>query len=411
MISCLVIFGEPNTGKSFTLQEISKILNCKAFSFDYFISFISELLRLSQKNLLNESLQNNFFPEKYFETSEDFKSFQKEMKNLILKNQEFFKPLYDRMIKYTIPNKQYDPKIHDSKDVINLGLIGDSMEKFADQILSSFFKNLVKDSTFFILEGFYFNKGKLYRLSLEKFCTSITFLESFFNPKSQIAHYIINDKKCITVSNLDQSESIRKPRKKYQSFSEKEIGDSKSFLKIDQLMIPANLNGKKVLDLGCNEGFYCFECEKKGAFVVGIEKNKIWHELAIEHKKQLSSSAIFINSDWNEISNIPYTFDLVLFLAAFHYALNSQLTLLKNIYSKMNSGGLLILEAGLSEKNEKEFFIEEYTRPSGEICQYPNKLSITHLLKDAGFSSIDFIGDRYKMPGDKFPRFIIHVTK
>ena len=115
--------------------------------------------------------------------------------------------------------------------------------------------------------------------------------------------------------------------------------------------------------------------------------------------------------NWNDIHELNYRFDLVLFLAAFHYLPDNQLEMLKKICEKMNSGGLLILELGLSSKNEGTFLIETIKRPGGDICQYPNKFSIQKLLKDAGFSASKFFGKSFDIKGDPVPRYIIHAKK
>lgn len=210
---------------------------------------------------------------------------------------------------------------------------------------------------------------------------------------------------------LKKLEPIKKDIRKYQIFQKGQIGDSPSREKIKKIGIPENLNGKYVLDIGSNEGFYCFECEKKQARVVGIEFNKVWYDLALERKKEFSSSVDFFHMNWNDIHELNYRFDLVLFLAAFHYLPDNQLEMLKKICEKMNSGGLLILELGLSSKNEGTFLIETIKRPGGDICQYPNKFSIQKLLKDAGFSASKFFGKSFDIKGDPVPRYIIHAKK
>jgi len=206
-------------------------------------------------------------------------------------------------------------------------------------------------------------------------------------------------------------EPLKKNIRKYQIFQKGQIGDSPSREKIKKIGIPEKLNGKNVLDIGCNEGFYCFECEKKGAQVVGIEFNKVWYDLALERKKEFASSVDYFQMNWNDIPKLNYRFDLVLFLAAFHYLKDNQLEMLKKIYEKMNSNGLLILEMGLTSKNEESFLIETIKRPGGDICQYPNKFTIQKLLNDAGFKESQFFGKSFDIKGDPVPRYIVHAKK
>jgi len=203
-----------------------------------------------------------------------------------------------------------------------------------------------------------------------------------------------------------------KPIQRYQIFSEnEEDGISPSYQKIKKIGLPENLHGKCVLDIGSNEGFYCFECEKRGARVIGIESNSGFIQLARKRKNELSSFVNFKQLDWRMIKDLNYKFDLVLFLAAFHYIKNYQLEMLRDVYNRMNAGGLFILEVGLLDKDEGKFLIEDVPRPlSGDVCQFTNKFTIEKLVKDAGFSKIDFYGEG-ELLGDNIPRYTLHITK
>lgn len=210
---------------------------------------------------------------------------------------------------------------------------------------------------------------------------------------------------------IPKTESKKKKIQNYQTFDGEKSGGSNSSVKLEILGIPADLKDKQVLDLGCNEGFFCFECEKRGAKVTGLELSKYWYDAALNRKKESSSSVNFINTSWNEIDKLDNNFDLILFLASFHYVKDAQAELLKKIAAKMNTQGLLILDVGLTGKNEDRFFIEAKMRSKGRvICQYPNKFTIIKLLEDAGFKDISFYKES-KIMKDFFPRYVIHAIK
>jgi len=201
-------------------------------------------------------------------------------------------------------------------------------------------------------------------------------------------------------------------RRQYQTFSEKEKGGSDSITKLPNLGIPSNLQNKTVLDLGCNEGFFCFETERLGAKAVGLEKSEYWYGRALEKKEEFSSSVEFINKSWDDLKEINSNFDLILFLAAFHYVKEGKhLEVIKTIYEKLNDGGLFILEVGLSEKEENKFFIESRVRPKTKVTvRYPNKFTIEKLLKDSGFEDFSYYS-KTRFIHDSFPRFVIHAYK
>lgn len=53
-----------------------------------------------------------------------------------------------------------------------------------------------------------------------------------------------------------------------------ETGDAEQ-MKLEMMGLADDLSGKEVLDIGCNEGFFSFECERRGAKrVLAIDKNQ-----------------------------------------------------------------------------------------------------------------------------------------
>ena len=51
--------------------------------------------------------------------------------------------------------------------------------------------------------------------------------------------------------------------------------------------IPADLSGWRVLDIGCNAGFYSFECARRGATVIGIDVDSHYLQQAVWAARQL----------------------------------------------------------------------------------------------------------------------------
>lgn len=93
------------------------------------------------------------------------------------------------------------------------------------------------------------------------------------------------------------------------------------------LVFPADLTGKTVLDLGCNHGFFCFEAIRRGAArVVGID-----HSPDIIRKARLLADAIgsavdFQVRDVNTMA-LRETFDYILCLNLLHHLDNPLLSL------------------------------------------------------------------------------------
>lgn len=95
-------------------------------------------------------------------------------------------------------------------------------------------------------------------------------------------------------------------------------GVSNSKRKLERLKIPADLTGKRVLDIGCNEGFFCAEFARRGAReVVGVDRNKPALDFAREHYGNLPIN--FINQSWDELPEGPFltwSFGLRLFITS-----------------------------------------------------------------------------------------------
>ena len=126
----------------------------------------------------------------------------------------------------------------------------------------------------------------------------------------------------------------------YQSFGD-EKGDSRSAEKLRAIRLPADLTGKSLLDIGCNEGYFCQAALDRGATrVLGIDTNGA----IIEKAKQRVPGAEFRHQSWWDIGH--ETFDYILFLSAIHYE-KQQKRLLDKLVTNLKPNGTLILEAGM----------------------------------------------------------------
>lgn len=410
MSSCVIVYGSSGNGKTYTSRILSKTFNFPLIPMDHVIDFVSESVRKKFGNSYPDLDFKKIFQSKLFQTKKDFNNFSEEIDELISENKPFFKDFYESFIDRKKPGfyrHLADPQ--EQKKCVNLGECGLYLEPFAKQITKLIFKYIVKDANFFIIEGDYFTKGSDYRKEIELRCKEVYYLGCFYRDIYEFNGVGLKNIK-ILKRKLNKI-TKQKKRKPYQSFSEIEEGDSLSYEKLKKIGLPNNLSEKKVLDLGCNEGFFCFECEKRGAQVIGIEKDEYWYNKAIERKEKFSSSVRIENKDWNFISLLKQKFDLVLFLGAFHYLKNNQLEILTHVYNLLHEGGLLILEAGLLDKNEGKFLIENVKRPVGDARQFTNKFTIQKLLKNAGFNQVLFFGGGLNIKGDDVPRYIIHAKK
>jgi tRNA (mo5U34)-methyltransferase len=85
--------------------------------------------------------------------------------------------------------------------------------------------------------------------------------------------------------------------------------------------VPRDLTGWRVLDVGCNAGFYSFELARRGANVVAIDHDAHYLEQArwacgiygLHHKVEFRQVGVYGLAQWQE------SFDLVWFMGVFYH--------------------------------------------------------------------------------------------
>jgi tRNA (mo5U34)-methyltransferase len=99
--------------------------------------------------------------------------------------------------------------------------------------------------------------------------------------------------------------------------------------KLPHFALPEDLTGKRVLDIGCAEGFFSFEAEKRGAReVVAIDSfpDSIRRFNIVRAARQSHASAFLMNVYDLEPKRLG-TFDVVLFYGVFYHLKHPQLAL------------------------------------------------------------------------------------
>ncbi|WMJ73374.1 TIGR04290 family methyltransferase [Cytophagaceae bacterium ABcell3] len=85
--------------------------------------------------------------------------------------------------------------------------------------------------------------------------------------------------------------------------------------------IPADLNGWKVLDIGCNAGFYSIELAKRGADVLGIDLDPHYLRQAewVAEQFRLPNKIRFKQMQVYDLVNLNEDFDLIWFMGVFYH--------------------------------------------------------------------------------------------
>jgi len=194
-------------------------------------------------------------------------------------------------------------------------------------------------------------------------------------------------------------------RGQYQSFDDAK-GGSKSAEKLAALrleLLPnahsaeTPLKGLSVLDLGCNEGFFCGEALRQGATrVVGIDQSKNF----LDRARLRFPEARFVRGSWWDLPAAK--FDVILFLSAIHYEAN-QRALLEKLAQHLTPTGVLVLECGVAHSQAKTW---QAVKRADDIRRYPSfPMLLRELLKPyAG----RLMGESVMQGGDPVPRYVFH---
>jgi tRNA (mo5U34)-methyltransferase len=115
------------------------------------------------------------------------------------------------------------------------------------------------------------------------------------------------------------------------------------------LGIPADLSGMTVLDIGCWDGFFSFECERRGA--KRVVATDVWETLGRDAfdfaRAELGSAVEPVQASVYDLPDVlGERFDLVLFLGVL-YHLKHPLLALEKVAEVTAPGGLAIIDSAV----------------------------------------------------------------
>lgn len=167
--------------------------------------------------------------------------------------------------------------------------------------------------------------------------------------------------------------------------------------KLDAMGLPKDLSGLRVLDIGCRDGFFAFEMEKRGAEVIGVD-------YASPTLTGFQVAAQILDSKVNYIVDNIYNlnaekyglFDVVLLLGVL-YHLRNPLLALDQVRKVIKPGGLLFVGSQLSDdKTIRSLdvpvwqFYPRNTLNNDETNKWaPNLSGLKFVIEDAEFIAQD----------------------
>jgi tRNA (mo5U34)-methyltransferase len=155
--------------------------------------------------------------------------------------------------------------------------------------------------------------------------------------------------------------------------------------------LPADLRGKRVLDVGAWDGWFSFECERRGAEVVAVDCIAL--DTFHEAKELIGSRVEYLTLDVNELSARKLgTFDIVLFFGVLYHLRHPLLGLEKAVEL---STDLVLIESYVIPAEPRpipavvEFY--ETTELGGQVDNWcgPSPEALLGMCRSAGFAQVE----------------------
>ncbi len=183
----------------------------------------------------------------------------------------------------------------------------------------------------------------------------------------------------------------------YQSFPGLK-GSSESLKKLKALRLPS-LKGKRFLDLGCNEGYFCGYAWFEGAAeVFGVDRS----EQAIRRARARFPECQFLIQSWDHLPE--GNFDVILLASALHYAADQE-ALLQRLMDKLTDEGMLVLEIGVASSGKSEWL---RVKRSIDERSFPSRAKLAELLEPHAWK---IVSRSVAQAGDPVARFVVHVRR
>ncbi len=188
-----------------------------------------------------------------------------------------------------------------------------------------------------------------------------------------------------------------------------ETGDAEQ-KKLEMMNLSGDLSGREVLDIGCNEGFFSFEAERRGAKrVLAIDKSQVAKEKFSLIKELKQSRVEFLFTDLLDLHPMDAgKFDIVFFLSVFHH-LRYPFNALDRIFQLTRGTAIMEFAEAVPIDDLGQALLVRRLSKRGHLHILPTRQFTLEMLFRAGFSDIKILGihrERKISPERKMPGFV-----
>ncbi|WP_410216297.1 TIGR04290 family methyltransferase [Paracoccus sp. (in: a-proteobacteria)] len=174
-------------------------------------------------------------------------------------------------------------------------------------------------------------------------------------------------------------------------------------------VIPDDLSGMTVLDIGCNAGFYAIEMARRGARVTAVDTDPRYLEQAGFAARMSDVDITFRQMSVYDVGALGQRFDLVIFMGVLYHLRHPLLALDmlhqhvvgdRLLFQSMQRGSLQVAETEADYPftdwdifNDPDWpklhFVEHSYAKDPTNWMIPNRAAVEAMLRDAGFRILD----------------------
>ena len=173
---------------------------------------------------------------------------------------------------------------------------------------------------------------------------------------------------------------------------------SHGYISPEVIKLIKRFNPKKIIDIGCGNGFLCSQIHQEGYNVVGVEYDSAGYEIASSNNKELNFYNLGVYDDPSVVINNEGLFDVVVSTEVVEHLFSPHM--LPQFSSKvLNKGGYLIITTPYHGylKNLVLSLLNMWDKHHtplwhGGHIKFWSRNTLSLLLAENGFKTIDFIG-------------------
>jgi len=173
---------------------------------------------------------------------------------------------------------------------------------------------------------------------------------------------------------------------------------SHSYISPEIIKLIKKLKPKKIIDIGCGNGFLCSQIHKAGYRIAGVEYDISGYKIASSNNSELNFYNLGVQDDPSIITNNEGRFDLVVSTEVIEHLFSPHM--LPQFSSKLlNKGGHLIITTPYHGylKNLALSILNKWDKHHtalwhGGHIKFWSKNTLSQLLEENGFKTIGFTG-------------------